>query len=230
MFESTTEVIGSASEVRCAYQLGKGRPALAKLSSYKSMVMAMVLSMVVSTILLCYSEAIAAWLTQDSTIEAMLKEQMPLIGLGNVTMNMGMVCWSLIGATGRYRLATTVATACSFLVTLPIAALMTLHWRINLQGLVFAVVVGYSATAMVLTFVLLMSDWEKLSAKIQTKMTAGDETESSSDESAQEERTEEEQSQFAPPGNFPTTLEIPQDGSNFDFVHMSSVSQPRQPS
>merc|ERR1712085_219602 len=189
--------IGSASEVRCAYQLGKGRPALAKLSSYKSMFMAMVMSVLVSTLLLYFSDPVTTWLTQDPTLATMLSEQSPLIAVGNVTMNMGMVCWSLIGAQGRYRLATSISTVCSIFITLPVGALITIYLRIDLQGLVFAVVVGYSTTAMFLSYVLLMTNWEKLSTKMQTKMKAdalsgSDDDTEDSDDSVKEERAERE--------------------------------------
>ena len=80
-----------------------------------------------------------------------------------------MVCWALIGAQGRYRLATTVASACTLLITLPIGIYLTLELRYNLKGLTFAVVVGNSVTAMCLTYVLLMSNWENLSLKAQRK-------------------------------------------------------------
>ena len=84
-------------------------------------------------------------------------------------MNVGMVCWALVGGQGRYRLATMIASACSLLIMLPIGIYLTLEMRFNLKGLTFAVVVGNSATAMCLTYVLLMSNWEKLSFKVQHK-------------------------------------------------------------
>jgi len=138
VFESTTEAIGDAGEVRVSYQLGKGRPALARLSSYKSMFLASTLALVVTSAFLAMSNVLPTWLTSDETIQDMLTELFPLVALGNVTMNIGMVCWALIGAQGRYRLATSIATACSLLITLPIGAVTTVSMRINLQGLTFA--------------------------------------------------------------------------------------------
>ena len=46
VFESTTEAFGDAGEVRVSYQLGKGRPQLARLSSYKCMFMGLTMSIV----------------------------------------------------------------------------------------------------------------------------------------------------------------------------------------
>lgn len=169
VFESVNEAVGCAGEVRCSYRLGRGEPALAKLSSYKSMSIALSTSLLISTVAYWRSEDLTEWITYDPTIQGMLQDLIPLVTLGNITMNVGMVCWALIGGQGRYRLATIISSACSLLITLPIGLFLTLAMRFNLKGLTFAVVVGYSATAMCLTYVLLMSNWEKLSLKIQRK-------------------------------------------------------------
>eukprot|EP00584_Thalassiosira_punctigera_P026176 CAMPEP_0172579994 /NCGR_PEP_ID=MMETSP1067-20121228/139532_1 /TAXON_ID=265564 ORGANISM="Thalassiosira punctigera, Strain Tpunct2005C2" /NCGR_SAMPLE_ID=MMETSP1067 /ASSEMBLY_ACC=CAM_ASM_000444 /LENGTH=117 /DNA_ID=CAMNT_0013372725 /DNA_START=143 /DNA_END=496 /DNA_ORIENTATION=+ len=91
-------------------------------------------------------------------------------------MTVGMVCWTLLGAQGRYHLATSIATACSLLITIPVGAYLTIGLRIDLQGLTFAVVIGYTATGMILSTVLLMSDWESLSKEIQEIMAADKDT------------------------------------------------------
>lgn len=87
VFESTTEAIGDASEVRCAYQLGKGRPALAKLSAYKSMLLATILACVVTAVFMSLNSILPSLLTRDPTIQSMLVELFPLMALGNVTVS-----------------------------------------------------------------------------------------------------------------------------------------------
>jgi len=182
VFESTTSAIGDASEIRCAYQLGKGRPSLAKLSAYKAVFIAAMLAFAITAVFLSLSNILPFWLTKDATIQAMLIELFPLIALGNVTMNMGMVCWAVVGAQGRYRLATWINMGCSMLITVPLGAITTVWLRIDLQGLTFAVVVGYTITAMLLSMIILLSDWEKLSKKIQAKMEDEDDSDSDSDD------------------------------------------------
>jgi hypothetical protein len=49
----------------------------------------------------------------NKTIQDLLVEMFPLVALGNVTMSMGMVCWAVVGAQGRYRLSTSIAITCS---------------------------------------------------------------------------------------------------------------------
>ena len=199
VFESSTEAIGDAGEVRVSYQMGKGRPELAKLSAYKSIFMGLVLAIIVTAIFLGLSGVLPSLLTADPTIREMLSELFPLMALGNITMTVGMVCWALVGAQGRYRLATSVATACSLFITIPIGAVVTIYQKINLQGLTFSVVVGYTITAALLSTFLFVSDWETLSEKIQAKMAAeemeeedddSDDDDSSSSSSSSEEEGE----------------------------------------
>ena len=120
-FESTTAAIGDASEMRVAYQLGKGRPGMAKLAGYKSMFVALLLSVLLSASFLCLNNALPSVLTRDTTIQRMLLDLFPLIALSNVSMTVGMVAWTVVGGQGRYDLATNIAIACSCFVTFPIA-------------------------------------------------------------------------------------------------------------
>ena len=104
-----------------AYQLGKGRPGMAKLAGYKAIFVAFILSVLGSTIFLSLNNTLPSLLTKDATIQRMLLDLFPLISLGNVSMTLGMVAWAVVGGQGRYDLATKIATASSFLVACPIA-------------------------------------------------------------------------------------------------------------
>lgn len=81
-FEATTEGIGDAAEVRCAYHLGKNRPDRAKRSSYKSIHLAAILALIATAIVLLMRDDIPTWLTSDPTLQHMLAQQIPLIGIG----------------------------------------------------------------------------------------------------------------------------------------------------
>jgi MATE family multidrug resistance protein len=184
LFESTTEAAGDASEIRVSYHLGKGRPSMAKLAGFKSMLFGAILSILVSIIFISLTDILPSLLTRDATIQYMLAELFPLVALGNITMSMGMVCWTIIGAQGRYHLSTLIALTCSFVVTIPIGAVVTIWLRIDLQGLAFAVVTGYTVTATLLSACIIMSDWEMLSKTIQDQVCADDLSDSSDDDSS----------------------------------------------
>jgi Na+-driven multidrug efflux pump len=212
-FESTTEAIGDTSEVRVSYQLGRGRPAMAKLAAYKCMILGLGVSGVISIIVISLSDVLPSLLTTNATLQAMLTELFPIVALGNVTMSMGMVCWTVIGAQGRYHLLTTVAIVISFVVTVPLRAIMTIGLNINLQGLVFAIFMGYTITTMILFALILMSDWEKPLERIQKQVASGEISlsDSSCDElSCSSEDIQSEQISIPPipAGLFPCNIEI----------------------
>ena len=143
------------------------------------------MTLLVTVIFLSLSSFIPAWLTHDETIQAMLTDLFPLIALGNVTMNMGMSCWALVGAQGRYNLATTIATISSLLITIPLGVIFSVWLRIDLQGLAFAVVTGDTVTATALLTFLLISNWEKIARKVQDRVVVvAEEDDSDSDSSS----------------------------------------------
>lgn len=94
-FEATTEGIGDAAEVRCAYHLGKNRPDMARRSSYKSIHLAAIVALLATSIFLIMGEDLPTWLTSDPTLQHMLAQQIPLVGIGvsyNIFMKVQRIC------------------------------------------------------------------------------------------------------------------------------------------
>eukprot|EP00521_Asterionellopsis_glacialis_P013049 CAMPEP_0195293792 /NCGR_PEP_ID=MMETSP0707-20130614/13354_1 /TAXON_ID=33640 /ORGANISM="Asterionellopsis glacialis, Strain CCMP134" /LENGTH=987 /DNA_ID=CAMNT_0040354587 /DNA_START=164 /DNA_END=3127 /DNA_ORIENTATION=+ len=167
LFESATGGLSEAGSIRLAYHLGKGNVEQAPLSAWKSLFMSTVVAIFITIIFFICGDLLAAWFTSDAVLQEILKSMIPLVGLGNIFMVFGMVSWSLVGAQGRYKLATIVSAVMSFCVTLPLAAIFCIVYEFTLEGLTASVVIGYSTTGMVMAYILLMSDWEKLSKVIQ---------------------------------------------------------------
>lgn len=184
LLQSLTEGFGDAGEIRVAYQLGAGRPGRAKLASYKSILVSVICATIVTSIMWIVGEDLARLLTPDPTLQYLIIEVMPLMGIGNITLTAGTVSWALVGAQMRYRLATFVAFVGSWCVTLPLAAIYTYAFNINLQGVASAVVIGYSVTGTCLLYILVISDWERLSRIVVELNTESDEGPSSSSSSS----------------------------------------------
>lgn len=98
--------IVDAGEVRVAHFCGKGRPDRAKSFAKKTIFVGLLISIVLSSIFLALGDRIPKWLTSDLAIQKMIQENIPLIGFGNIIMTGGNTCWAVLGAQGRYRLAT----------------------------------------------------------------------------------------------------------------------------
>jgi multidrug resistance protein, MATE family len=167
VFYSATAGIGSAAALRVGLHFGANRPTMAKLSGYKALLMSMLVASIVSIVYFSLQDRIPQWFTVDPTLQAMLRELVPFVGVANLSMQFGMTSWSLIGAQGRYKLATWVSFISSWGVCMPMAAVFVYVFRIDLQGLTSAVAVGYVSTGAALSYVLLSTDWKKVAREIQ---------------------------------------------------------------
>lgn len=166
IFESSSEGIGDAAEIRVAYNLGKRRPDQARISAYKSNVIGIMFSIVISVIFVALGDQIPRWLTSDLTLQRMVGENIPLICIGNIIMTAGSVCWAEIGAQGRYKLATIIFFVSSWFVSIPLAAISVYGLMLDLRGMTASVCIGFLCASTALTYVLLQSDWERLAQKV----------------------------------------------------------------
>jgi MATE family multidrug resistance protein len=165
-FESLSVGIADGGEVRCAYHLGNANPGMAQIAAYKSILLSVCASFFFTSVLFIIGENLAVFFTPDPTLQHLIADLLPLLGVGNIFLTAGSVSWALVGAQARYRLATLVAFVSSWCVTMPLAAILTYGFNINLQGITCSVVVGYSVTCTILFYILLRSDWERISKHV----------------------------------------------------------------
>jgi Na+-driven multidrug efflux pump len=165
--EACTDGIGEASAVRDAYHLGTGNPKKARLSSYKAVFISVVQSLFVTSILYIIGNNLATWLTTDLTLQLIFKNALTIFGLGNIVMSYRMILWSLVGAQDRYRLATLVVILSRWLVAIPFAAAFVYSLTLDLNGVIASIIVGTKTASTALAYVVLRSDWERLSCIMQ---------------------------------------------------------------
>lgn len=191
VLEDVTEAIADAAEVRVGLLLGRAEPRNAKISAYKAILIGFVFALTSTAVLFIIGYDLSAWLTTDSTLQLLVNELIPLFGLGNIVLTMGTMAWTIVGAQGRYRLATAIGGVGSWFVTIPMAAVLSIVFRINLQGQTAAIVIGYMVSGMVTNCVLLRSNWQKLSDEV-IEFNRDHEIDLSDDESSQPSSQPEE--------------------------------------
>lgn len=160
------DAIADASEVRCAFLLGSGDPDRAKVSAYKSMLIGVFAGIYLTALIYICGDDLPTWLTTDPTLQKLLRDLLPLFGLGNLVMALDTMSWTLLGSQGRYRLATVIVCLASWIVTIPLAVLFSVHLNVNLQGQMTAFIIGYLAMGVTHSYYLLVSDWNKLSMSV----------------------------------------------------------------
>ena len=122
------------------------------------------------------------WLTSDLTLQRMIEENIPLIAFGNIIQTGGNTCWAILGAQGRYRLATFIFFLSSWAVTIPLAAISVYALFLDLKGLTATIIIGFLCACTALGYCLLLSDWSSLSQKVRAINLETGEIDSSDDE------------------------------------------------
>jgi Na+-driven multidrug efflux pump len=181
-----TAGVADAAEVRCAHHLGMNDPEMARLTAYKSIYLGLVSALFSTSALFLVGENLVRVITPDPTLQRLALELLPLIGVGQIVMSVGTMSWTLLGAQGRRRLATTVQLVGSWGVTIPLGLLFTYGVNINLQGLTTSVILGLSVAGAGNTYILLRSQWDLL-AKLFSDGNALDDDTASQDMPPQEE-------------------------------------------
>jgi MATE family multidrug resistance protein len=165
-FEYTIDGLADAVEVRVGKGMGAGDTQSARSSAYKGLYLSIVISVYSAAFLFIVSGHLPKWLTPDPTLQRLIFETLPLIGFGEVLMSVGMVCWNVVGAQGRVRLATTIEFFVSWFLVIPMAAVLVYIFNFNLMGMVGPLVLGYTVGSVAITYLLVRSDWEGLSRKV----------------------------------------------------------------
>jgi hypothetical protein len=166
MMKYLSDGIADAAEVRCALHLVSNQPELARLSAYKSLFLGLVTSIFTSSVLFMVGAEVAPLMTPDPTLQRLMIEVFPLIGMGHIVMTIGIISWALVGAQGRYTQATIVQFICNWGVTIPLSSLFTYGLRIDLQGLTSAFVLGLALSGAANTYILVRSQWQRLASVV----------------------------------------------------------------
>mmetsp|Transcript_26954 Transcript_26954/g.39863 ORF Transcript_26954/g.39863 Transcript_26954/m.39863 type:complete len:863 (+) Transcript_26954:447-3035(+) len=172
LLEISTEGFGEAASIRVAYHLGTpGQEPLARLASQKALLVTTLQSLLLSSVLLMAGPQIARLLAPDVTLRKLFNELMTTLALANLVLHAAMTFWSLLGAQGRYRMATLIMLLTRYLVTMPMAALCIHAWNMDLNAVLGSITTGLSTSVLLLGYIFFRSDWERL-AKIMQELNA----------------------------------------------------------
>jgi Na+-driven multidrug efflux pump len=175
VFEALTEGIGDAASVRVSMHLADGQPMIAKQLSYRVVFLTFAQSLIVSSVFLMIGPNIAVAVTNDQTIENLMNNLIGTTAAANMAMSYAQVCWSLIGAQGRYGLASTSILVCRWVLTMPLSFVFIYAFNYDTRALVGSIAIGYSTASAFLARCLVKSDWDTLSRVAQESDPALDE-------------------------------------------------------
>ena len=167
---AATEGLGESASVRVSYYLSEGFPIDAKLLSSKVAFWACVQALVITSIFLVAGPNISESLTTDNVLKAIINDLLGLTSLANIPMTLAQVYWSLVGAQGRYAIASATILVSRWLITMPIAAICVFGYSYNVDSLAGSVATGYGTAAFALSLHIFNADWMGLSISAQEEL------------------------------------------------------------
>jgi Na+-driven multidrug efflux pump len=159
----------TAAGICVTWHLGKGNPGMAKISAYKCMLYSTLSTTIISVIFVSLRDTIVTFYTDVTVIQDMLGDLILMVGIANVVMVVGVVAYSILCAQGRTNIATGTYVVLSFVTTLPLCVFFVYVKGYDLQSLVFALIVGYCLSSLVLMVFLLTSNWASYSKAVIRK-------------------------------------------------------------
>jgi hypothetical protein len=131
-----------------------GKPQQAFSSSVQSVAIFIVLpAVLLSFVLLAIPQGmLASWITRDETVQGLLTVLLPLLQIGLVVTAMNSASWSLMRVQGRNFVATFVAWAAAWSVTIPLATTFSVHLLMELQGQTMSYILGCLLTGVIQTY------------------------------------------------------------------------------
>jgi len=163
--DDIANAVAGAAKVRVAQLLGSNAAAAARYSAHKTFFLSIILSSVWSFWTYLFRHQFPGWLTQDIALKKMLYGLLPLVCVGLLVLPFGTMAWAILCAQGRSTIATAICFLGTLGVTLPLAAFFTVY-NVNLEGLLTAVIAGYATAGALNSFVMVISDWEKIAAAV----------------------------------------------------------------
>merc|ERR1712176_113055 len=166
-FEALTEGIGEAAANQVVYLLSAGQIDRAKKLCHGTVYMAVIQAVLVTSALYMSGQYLAVLFTTNPAIQHIMNDNIVFIGFANIIMAFSQITWSLIGAQGRFRLATFVIFFSRWMVTMPCALISIYVFVFDLNAVSGSMVVGYATACCALTVIVLRSDWDRLACLMQ---------------------------------------------------------------
>lgn len=166
-FEALTAGLGEAGAVRISYYLSENLPAEAKRISHKAIFFAIIQGFAFGSIVLMIGPNLAVALTTNSIIQRQFVDLVGMTVMASFAMAFALVTWSLLGAQGRFGIATACVVLCRWLLIFPIAAVCVFGKHFDTISVAGSIAVGYSTAGFCLSLVIMQSDWSQYALEAQ---------------------------------------------------------------
>ena len=175
IFEAFAEGYGDAAAVRVSCYMSENLPIVAQQLSYKVVLLSTIVALMLSSIFLMVGPNLVVSLSGDRVLQNVMIDLVPITALALVSVTLAQTFWNLMGAQGRFGLASGTVLGCRWLVSMPISFISIFAYQYDVVSLGAAIAVGYITAAFILAGCLRRSDWKGLAAAMVAQSNEADE-------------------------------------------------------
>ena len=151
--------------------MNNGSPKLAQSSAHKAMLLAIVVSLIITSLVYILGEILVTWLSPDPTLQRMMYDVLPLLGFGQTVLAFCATCWSVLGSQGRHQIATVTKLLTTWVLVIPFAVILVYVANFNLLSLVAALVMGCTLRGVSSAYLIFTSNWDNLAVDMSGEAT-----------------------------------------------------------
>jgi Na+-driven multidrug efflux pump len=170
MLKYLSDGIADASESRCALHLVLNQPNLARICAGKCHFLGFFASVLTTSLLFLIGMELCKAMIPDPTLQRLMMEILPLLGIGNVVQTSSLISASILAAPERNSSSSMVILLRQWMgnwcVTMILGGIFTFGFQIDLQGIASAVVLGLGLSSTGNAYQLLRSDWDMLAMSL----------------------------------------------------------------
>lgn len=163
-----------ATAVRVGNLVGAGYPHASKTSAHVALWMAVVISLLNSTLLLALKKNWGRLFSSDDVVVRIVADIMPLVGLFQLADGVTAAAMGILRGTGLAPLGAQINLIGYWVIGIPLGMLLTFHPKIRweLYGLWTGLTVALLFTAVGAVFVIFRIKWGKLVKEVHVKVEA----------------------------------------------------------
>ncbi|KAK8532270.1 hypothetical protein V6N13_131606 [Hibiscus sabdariffa] len=165
--------ISVAASTRISNELGAGNPQAAQVTTFVSVLLTLVETLIASTILFCCRHVFGYAYSSESEVVLKVTQILPLVCLSLITDGLHAVACGIVRGIGWQHVGAYANLAAYYLAGIPAGILCGFVLKLRGEGLWVGMLVGSSVQALLLALIIAFADWKKQAIKARDRIFLG---------------------------------------------------------
>ncbi|KAG6919086.1 hypothetical protein DXG01_009339 [Tephrocybe rancida] len=162
--------LSSATSVRIGHLLGEGKAAQARVSTYASIVLALIVSLLTSAVYLGFRHSWGRMFNDDQDVVDLVASVIPLIAFFQIVDANSAVTAAILRARGLQSLGAMLNMTGFYVIGLPLGIWLAFQYKLGLHGLWIGLAAALVYCAIVGTVLSLKTDWDEEVRKVEERL------------------------------------------------------------